>query len=66
MPVKEVRGLFQALTEGGCGGLIGPTGIHIILDKSLLLNSLLHLNKIQESRQTTLYKIRFDVSTHAS
>lgn len=25
MPVKEVRGLFQALTEGGWGGLIGPT-----------------------------------------
>lgn len=28
MPVKEVRGLFQALTEGGWGGLIGPTGIY--------------------------------------
>lgn len=22
---NDVRGLFQALTEGGCGGLMGPT-----------------------------------------
>lgn len=27
MAGKEVRGLFQALTGGGCGGLIGPTAI---------------------------------------
>lgn len=25
VPVKEVSGLFQALTEGGWGGLMGPT-----------------------------------------
>lgn len=24
--MKEVRGLFHALTEGGWGGLMGPTG----------------------------------------
>lgn len=30
MPGKEVRGLFQALTEGGWGGLIGPTGIYML------------------------------------
>lgn len=22
---NDVRGLFQALTDGGCGGLMGPT-----------------------------------------
>lgn len=42
VPGKEVRGLFQALTEGGWGGLIGPTGIYILhgLETHLLVNSL--------------------------
>lgn len=50
MPGKEVRGLFQALTEGGWGGLIGPTGIYILhnldIHTYLLANSFLQLNNI--------------------
>lgn len=61
MPGKEVRGLFQALTEGGWGGLIGPTGRYILRD--LDIQAVTSATQKYSSINTNLIELTW---THAS
>lgn len=56
---KEVRGLFQALTEGGCGGLIGPTAAQKDKNVVITVSTYKHTSALQESIYTASYRKSF-------
>lgn len=45
---NDVKGLFHALTEGGCGGLIGPNFLEMSLSTAGAVTLLSHNSAVRE------------------